>query len=70
MAKKRGNDKSIFLKKTTKCAKIGTDDHATSSCFKFNFPAVEHNSEELLDEVEKFKFVKSDNAFRFNFNTS
>ena len=85
-AKPKGNEKSIFLKRHTEPqTAAGTNSgicngETSGGGFKFNFNVNSSESEtvkseELLEEedpaaVEKFKFVKSDNSFRFNFSNS
>ncbi len=73
-AKSKGNEKSIFLKRHQ------SSSDQKHSGFKFNFqmPTEDHNSNEAVKEeiqedlaqVEKFKFVRTDNSFRFNFSSS
>ena len=82
-AKPKGSEKSIFLKrhsepKTAAENSVCNGETSAGGGFKFNFninsPENEAvSSEELLEEddptaVEKFKFVRSDNSFRFNFS--
>jgi 5-deoxy-D-glucuronate isomerase len=87
-SKRKGSEKSIFLKKhksghnvAKKCAETSLEEieaaqNSNSSGFHFNFNIADEKSaddsaelkEEDLAAVEKFKFIKSDNTFRFNFS--
>ena len=83
-AKPKGHEKCIFLKRHSEPQNVATNSgicngETSGGGFKFNFSvnSAENEivkSEELLEEedpaaVEKFKFAKTDNSFRFNFSS-
>ena len=82
-AKPKGCEKSIFLKRhlepQTSKSSSTTCESEKSGGFRFNFNINQSENEKVLPDdfleeddpaaVEKFKFAKSNNNFRFNFSS-
>ena len=74
-AKSKVNPKSIFLKRHQRSEEENQPSDNVNH-FKFNFSLPPHKEDNSVDEepsedlaqVERFKFIKSDNNFRFNFS--
>ena len=83
-AKPKGCEKSIFLKRhlepqTSKSSSTTCESEKSGGGFRFNFNINQSENEKVLPDdfleeedpaaVEKFKFAKSNNSFRFNFSS-
>lgn len=65
-AKVKKHEKSLFLKRHHNSDPV----QSCESAFKFNFKISDQETKEDPVQVEKFKFVKSNNTFRFNFSAN